>query len=192
MMKFVENSAVGIFSVCVLLSAGMVAAQQDHDAQKMPAKKAKVMYEKPEGARASGVRMVNPETIAKPLGRYSQVVEVTSADGKTKTAYVSGQVAVDKAGNLVGKGDFRAQVEQIFKNIQAAVESAGGDMHSVVKTNYYVAEAVDESQYPALREVRDKYIDVENPPASTFVVVKRLVRTEYLLEVEAVAVVQKQ
>jgi enamine deaminase RidA (YjgF/YER057c/UK114 family) len=185
-----------VFAILLLPAVGAGSAsgpQPNGDAQtttRKNGKKAQVRYAKPDTNQR--VRMVNPETLAKPLGRYSQVVEVTSADGKTKTVYVAGQVAVDKAGNLVGKDDFRAQVEQIFKNIKAAVEAAGGDMTSLVKTNYYVAETVEDKQYPALREVRDQYIDVENPPASTFVVVKRLVRTEYLLEVEAVAVVEKQ
>lgn len=133
----------------------------------------------------NAIRFSNPSTIAKPLSTYSQMAEVTGG----KTVYIAGQVAIDPAGNLVGGTDFRAQVEQVFKNIKAAVEAAGGDMSSVVKTNYYCAEAVDPSQFPALREIRDKYINTAAPPTSTFVVVKRLARPEYLLEIEAVAVI---
>ena len=133
----------------------------------------------------SPVRFSNPSTIAKPLSTYSQMAVVTGGT----TIYIAGQVAVDQSGKLVGENDFRAQVEQVFKNIKAAIESAGGDMSNLVKTNYYCAEAVDPSQISALREVRDKYINTTAPPTSTFVVVKRLARPEYLLEVEAVAVV---
>jgi enamine deaminase RidA (YjgF/YER057c/UK114 family) len=132
------------------------------------------------------VRFSNPSTIAKPLSTYSQMVEVNGG----KTVYIAGQVAVDQAGELVGPNDFRAQVEQVFKNIKAAVESAGGDMNSLVKTNYYCAESVDPTQISALREVRDRYINTAAPPTSTFVVVKRLARLEYLIEVEAVAVIK--
>jgi enamine deaminase RidA (YjgF/YER057c/UK114 family) len=132
-------------------------------------------------------RLFNPDTMPKPVATYSQMAEVN--DGKI--VFISGQVAVDKAGNLVGKDDFRAQVTQVFENLNGAAQGAGGDFHNVVKLNFYVAESVDASQVPALREIRDKYIDVEHPPTSTFVVVKRLARPEWMLEVEAVAVVRR-
>jgi enamine deaminase RidA (YjgF/YER057c/UK114 family) len=61
----------------------------------------------------------------------------------------------------------------------------------VIKLNYYCVESVDPSQIPLAREVRDKYVNTASPPASTFVVVKRLVRPDYLIEVEATAVVKK-
>jgi enamine deaminase RidA (YjgF/YER057c/UK114 family) len=137
-------------------------------------------------AAAPDVRFSNPATMAKPVSTYSQVVEVTEG----KMVLVAGQVALDPAGNFVGKDDFRAQVERVFKNLKLAVESAGGDMGNVVKMNYYVAEAVESSQLSTVRQVRDKFINMAAPPASTFVVVKRLARPEYLIEVEAVAVVK--
>src|ERR1700756_4539460 len=132
-------------------------------------------------------RLFNPDTMAKPTAGYSQVAEVTGG----KIVYIAGQVALDRSGNLVGKDDFRAQLQQVFENLKAAVEAAGGDFTNVIKLNYYCAENVDPSQFPVLREVRDKYLNTANPPASTFVVVKRLVRPEWLIEVEAVAVVKK-
>lgn len=138
---------------------------------------------------ASNFRLFNPDTIAKPAGGYgySQVGEVTGG----KLVYISGQVAMDPSGNMVGKDDFRAQSEQVFKNLDAAVRAAGGDFHDVIKLNYYCAAAVDPSLIPQIREVRDKYINSQNPPTSTFVVVQRLVRPEWLIEVEAVAVVKR-
>jgi len=129
----------------------------------------------------------NPETMAKPTAGYSQVAEV----GEGKIVYIAGQVALDKSGNLVGKDDFRAQVQQVFENLKAAVEASGGDFNSVVKMNYYCAASVDPSQMPVVREVRDKYVNAANPPTSTFVFVQRLVRPEWLIEVDAVAVVKK-
>jgi enamine deaminase RidA (YjgF/YER057c/UK114 family) len=133
------------------------------------------------------LRLSNPDTLFKPTAGYSQLGEVFAG----KTVYIAGQVALDRSGNLVGKNDFRAQVQQVFENLKAAVEAAGGDFHSVIKMNYYCAESVDASQIPVVREIRDKYVDVANPPTSTFVVVTRLVRPEWLIEVEAVAVVKK-
>jgi enamine deaminase RidA (YjgF/YER057c/UK114 family) len=132
-------------------------------------------------------RLFNPDTMAKPTAGYSQVAEVSGG----KMIYVAGQVAMDASGNLVGKDDFRAQVDQAFKNINAAVQAAGGDFHSVIKLNYFCAESVDAAQIPVVREIRDRYVDTAHPPTSTFVVVKRLVRPEWLIEVEAVAVAKK-
>lgn len=133
------------------------------------------------------VHIFNPDTMAKPTAGYSQVAEVTGG----KLVYIAGQVALDRSGNLVGKDDFHVQVQQVFENLKAAVEATGGTFNDVIKLNYYCSESVDPAQIPAVREIRDKYVNTANPPASTFVVVKRLVRPEWLIEVEAVAVVNK-
>jgi enamine deaminase RidA (YjgF/YER057c/UK114 family) len=133
-------------------------------------------------------RIYNPETLAKPAGGYSQVAEVTGG----KIVYIAGQVALDKSGSLVGKDDFRTQTQQVFQNLKAAVEAAGGDASNIIKLNIYVAEAVDAAQIPIIREIRDKFVNTANPPTSTFVVVKRLVRPEWLIEIDAVAVVDKK
>ncbi|MGE0127926.1 MAG: RidA family protein [Blastocatellales bacterium] len=112
---------------------------------------------------------------------YSHVVEARGG----RTLYISGQISVDAAGKLVGAGDFRAQVKQVFENLKARLAEGGATFKDVVKLNFYLADA---SEMQALREVRNSYINLEAPPASTLVVVKQLVRPEYLLEVEAVAV----
>jgi enamine deaminase RidA (YjgF/YER057c/UK114 family) len=116
-----------------------------------------------------------------PLG-YSHVVEVRGG----RTLYIAGQIALDDGGNLVGKGDFGAQVEQVFKNLEARLGEGGATFRDVVKLNYYLTDA---SELQRLREIRNRYLDVEQPPASTLVVVKQLFREEFLVEVEAVAVV---
>ncbi len=116
-----------------------------------------------------------------PLG-YSQVVEVRGG----RTLYIAGQLALDADGNLVGAGDFRAQVEQVFANLKARLAEGHATFKDVVKLNYYLTEASD---LLPVREVRNRYINTDSPPASTLVVVKRLVREEYLIEVEAIAVV---
>ncbi len=168
---------------CVVL-AGVFAWGPALSAQEATAGKAKESKKRQETTQ---VRIFNPDTMAKPTAGYSQVAVVSGG----KVVFIAGQVAQDGNGNLVGKDDFRAQVQQVFENLKAAVEAAGGDFKNVVKLNYYCAESVDPAQIPAVREIRDKYVNTANPPTSTFVVVKRLVRPEWLIEVEAVAVVKK-
>lgn len=125
----------------------------------------------------SKIRFINRA----PLG-YSHVVEVRGG----RTLYIAGQLALDGEGNLVGAGDFRAQVEQVFANLEARLAEGGATFKDVVKLNYYLT---DGSDLLPVREVRNRYVNTENPPASTLVVLKRLVREEYLIEVEAIAVV---
>jgi enamine deaminase RidA (YjgF/YER057c/UK114 family) len=88
---------------------------------------------------------------------------------------------------VVGEGDFEAQVEQVFRNLKIAVEAAGGTMADIIKLNYYLVAEVDQANVPKLRPIRDRYLNVENPPASTFVVVSRLMRPGWLIEIEAIA-----
>jgi enamine deaminase RidA (YjgF/YER057c/UK114 family) len=137
--------------------------------------------------QGTNFRIFNPDTMAKPAAGYSQVAVITGG----KLVYIAGQVALDSSGNFVGKDDFHAQVEQVFKNLKAAVEAAGGNFHDVIKLNFYCVDSVDPSLMPQVREIRDKYVNTQNPPTSTFVVVRRLVRPEWLIEVEAVAVVHR-
>jgi enamine deaminase RidA (YjgF/YER057c/UK114 family) len=123
---------------------------------------------------------INPEGMHRPTG-YTHVVEVTAG----RPVYISGQVALDGAGELVGPGDVAAQARQVFENLQAALGSVGAGFEQVVKLTFYL---VDATQMPAVREVRDRYVDTARPPASTAVEVRRLVRDDLLVEVEAVAI----
>jgi enamine deaminase RidA (YjgF/YER057c/UK114 family) len=123
---------------------------------------------------------INPEGMHRPTG-YTHVVEVTAG----RPVYISGQVALDGAGELVGPGDVAAQARQVFENLQAALGSVGAGFEQVVKLTVYL---VDATQMPAVREVRDRYVDTARPPAGTAVEVRRLVRDDLLVEVEAVAV----
>jgi enamine deaminase RidA (YjgF/YER057c/UK114 family) len=124
---------------------------------------------------------VNPPALAKPPG-YTQVVE-TPAGGRT--VYVAGQVAWDGQGQLVGPGDFAAQAEQVFRNLDLALKDRGGDLTSIVKLTTYV---LDVANLGAFRAVRDRFIPPgPNVPASTLVEVSKLARPEFLIEIEAVA-----
>src|SRR3712207_5255264 len=124
---------------------------------------------------------INPVTMHHPAG-YTHVVEVTAG----RPVYIAGQVALDPAGALVGPGDIRAQARQVFENLKAALQAVGAGFEQVVKLTYYL---VDASQLPVVREVRDQYVKTDQPPASTAVEVRRLVRDDLLIEVEAVAVI---
>ena len=124
-------------------------------------------------------RFTNPPTLAASPG-YTQVVEVSGG----RTLYISGQVALDAAGHLAGAGDVRAQLEQVFANLQTALAVAGATFAHVVKLNIYV---LDMAALPILRAVRDRYVNTQAPPASTLVEVRRLAREEFLVEIEAIA-----
>lgn len=127
----------------------------------------------------ANTRFINPATLATPPG-YTHVVEVTHG----RIVFISGQIALDPSGEIVGRHDFRAQTQQVFENLTLALAAVGADFTHVVKLNMYV---VDISQLPTLREVRDHYVNTQNPPASTLVEVRKLAREEFLLEIEAVA-----
>jgi enamine deaminase RidA (YjgF/YER057c/UK114 family) len=130
---------------------------------------------------AQGMRYVNPPSLAKPTG-YTHVV--VAPDGRT--VYIAGQVALDSTGQIIRAGDFRGQAEQVFKNLQRALASVGGSLDDVAKTTTFIT---DLKHLPALREVRTKFLDAARPPASTLLVVAGLARPEFLIEIEAVAVV---
>jgi enamine deaminase RidA (YjgF/YER057c/UK114 family) len=127
------------------------------------------------------VRFHNPATMPQSVG-YSQIAEVSGG----RTIYISGQIGLDPAGQLVGPGDLHAQTVQIFENLGAALAAVGASFQQVVKFNFYM---LDIAQIPVVRAVRDLHIDTQHPPASTAVEVRRLFRDELLIEVDAIAVV---
>jgi enamine deaminase RidA (YjgF/YER057c/UK114 family) len=92
---------------------------------------------------------------------------------------------VDPSGKLVGGADFRAQATQVFENMKVALGVSGATFNDVVKLNVYLT---DIRQAPVFREVRDQYVNLANPPVSTAVEVRRLVREEWLIEMDAIAV----
>jgi len=135
-------------------------------------------------ARAPHIKRTNPPALSAPTG-YTHVVEVS---GPVKTIYVSGQIAFDRNGALVGPGDMKAQAEQVFKNLEAALKVAGATFSDVVKMNTYTT---DMSQIQAVRDVRTRYFGTATP-ASTLVQVVHLARPELMLEVEVIAAVPER
>lgn len=126
----------------------------------------------------------NPPAL-NPANGFSHVVAAPAG----KTIYVSGQVSVNEKAEVVGKGDFRAQVEHTFENLKAALAAAGATFRDVVKVTYFVVDLKPE-MVPHIREVRRKHLDPTNPPASTLVGVAALVVPDWLIEIEAIAVVE--
>jgi enamine deaminase RidA (YjgF/YER057c/UK114 family) len=129
----------------------------------------------------TGLRHVAaPEGVAAGRG-YSHVVT-----GRGRLVVVSGQIAQDERGELVGAGDPAAQARQVFENIRRCLAEAGAGFDDVVKLTFFV---LDVGYLPAIREARDAVIDTAKPPASTAVQVTALVDPRHLLEVEALALV---
>lgn len=127
---------------------------------------------------------LNPPGLCPTFG-WTQAVSHTGG----KTIYISGQTAVDAQGQIVGRGDLRAQAERAWECIGIALKAAGATFQDLVKTNLYVVNFKPE-QLPILREVRAKYVSAEKPPASTLVGVTALAVPDWLIEIEAVAVVE--
>ncbi len=124
---------------------------------------------------------INPSQLTKPTG-YTHVVKASEG----RTIYISGQIAFDKDGKVVGKDDFRRQTVQVFDNLKAALAAAGATFDDVVKLTTFVT---DMKNAPILREVRTQYFG-KNPPAGTLVQIGGLVLPELMIEVEAIAVVR--
>jgi enamine deaminase RidA (YjgF/YER057c/UK114 family) len=131
----------------------------------------------------SNLRFMNPSAIAKP-GGYSHVVEAT---GPGRIVYIAGQLGLKPDGNIAG--DFRAQATQAFENLKAALAAVGATFNDVVKLNNYLVDI--SANLGAYREVRDKYVNVSQPPASTTIGVPALARPDALYEVEAVVILAK-
>ena len=131
---------------------------------------------------AANVRFSNPKTMAKPPG-YTYVVEAT---GPNRLIFIAGQLGLDIDNKLVGaQGDFRAQAFRAFDNLRLALASAGATFKDVVKLNNYLT---DMSHIGIFREVRDEFVNIAAPPASTTIAISQLARPGALFEVEAIAV----
>jgi enamine deaminase RidA (YjgF/YER057c/UK114 family) len=123
---------------------------------------------------------ITPPGVAAGFG-YSHVVAATG-----RLIAVSGQVALDESGQLVGRGDAEAQARQVFENLRRCLVAAQASFADVVKLTFFLT---DLAVLPAVRAVRDQYVDTARPPASSAVQVAGLILPELLLEVEAFAVI---
>jgi enamine deaminase RidA (YjgF/YER057c/UK114 family) len=128
-------------------------------------------------------RYINPDAVSKP-GAYTHVVEATGS----RTVFISGQVALDKDGNVVGVGDLAKQAEQVFQNLQACLASAGATFADVTKMTTFIVGYQAARDRAVLGAVRQKYFPGTNPPASTLVGVQALASPDIMIEIEATAV----
>jgi enamine deaminase RidA (YjgF/YER057c/UK114 family) len=128
----------------------------------------------------SNLKFLNPQTLPKPFG-YSHIVEARGP----RTVYVSGQVSLNAQGEFVGANDFEMQARQVFTNLRLALEAVGLTFSHMVKLGLYVT---DISHMPTLRRVRDEFVNLEHPPASTLVQVTAFFRPEVMFEADAIAV----
>jgi 2-iminobutanoate/2-iminopropanoate deaminase len=125
--------------------------------------------------------IIQPEGVWDPRPRFAQVVKIG------KQVYIAGQTAVDEKGNVVGKGDIKAQTRQIFRNLQKCLRAAGAGFDQVVKLNIYSTDL--DAQLATITKIRREYFP-KDPAASTTVQVPRLVHPDWLLEIEANAVLE--
>ncbi len=125
----------------------------------------------------------NPGDVPKPMGPYSQGVVTTGG----KLAFISGQVPQDASGNLIGKGDLEAQTKQVFTNLKNMVEAAGGTVTNIVKITIFMVK-VSPQAYEILGRVRREFWSGDFP-ASTLVEINRLASPDFLIEIEAFAVI---
>ncbi|MFQ5913247.1 MAG: RidA family protein [Nitrospinota bacterium] len=123
--------------------------------------------------------VIQPQGLWDPRPRFAQAVKIGN------TVYLAGQTSVDANGNLVGKGDIEAQARQVFENIKKCLDAAGATFDHVVKLNIYSTDV--DAQIVAVSKVRQEYFPNE-PVPSTYVQIPRLVHPDWLLEIEAIAV----
>jgi enamine deaminase RidA (YjgF/YER057c/UK114 family) len=128
---------------------------------------------------------MSPIERIKPAGVY-EAKGYSHAVKRGNIVFIAGQVSKDVEGKLVGAGDIVAQVDQVFRNLKAVVEASGATLADVVKLNIYTTAL--EHYRPHIRGGRDKYFS-EHPPATTLLVVTSLADPGFLLEIDAIALV---
>ena len=142
------------------------------------------MANKTELTRVNGqVKYLSPDTLPRNPA-FSNVVTVT---GPVRTIYIGGQDAVDASGAIIGKGSLKAQTVQILKNIQAALTAAGASPEHIVKWNIYVVQGQSfQEGFEAFQQV---WGNLPNPPVISAMFIAGLARPDFLVEIDAIAVV---
>jgi enamine deaminase RidA (YjgF/YER057c/UK114 family) len=134
--------------------------------------------------RMPDIKFENPDALGKPLGQYSHLTRVKASE----YLFIAGQVAVDKAGNVIGADDFDAQCVQTFANIEAALKSQGAGWANVVEFTTYLVHSQDipKCMKFRLREFPRMFANGAYPP-NTLLMIDRLVGEAFLIEVKVVA-----
>src|SRR4030081_65979 len=134
--------------------------------------------------KAEPVRRLNPPELGTPPG-YSQIVDVRAS----RIIFIAGQTALDRDGKLVGRNDFVAQADQVFRNLSVALQSVGCTASDLVKLTVFLRDMNDLTAY---LEARNRFFTPVPPPAApavTLVEVSKLYGPDFLIEIEAVAAV---
>ena len=128
--------------------------------------------------------VIQPDGLPEPLGAYSHAVSVKAG----RLLFIAGQVAVDEKGRIVGQGDLALQTEQVFKNLGHVLESTGASFDNVVEfTTYIVKGQALENYHNKRGEIFSQVFPEGGYPPNTLLVIERLAREEFLIEIKAVA-----
>jgi enamine deaminase RidA (YjgF/YER057c/UK114 family) len=132
------------------------------------------------------IRIYNPETLGAPLGQYTHMTRVKA----NEFLFIAGMLSANPAGDIVGVDDFDAQCDQIFANIAAALHSAGADFSNIVQFTTYLVHSQDIPKFMAyrLREFPKLFPSGIYPP-NTLLMVDRLVKEPFLVEVQTIAAI---
>jgi enamine deaminase RidA (YjgF/YER057c/UK114 family) len=134
------------------------------------------------GEASPSIRRINPPELGTPPG-YSQIVEVSAG----RMVFIAGQTALDRDGNLVGKNDFAAQAEQVFRNLGVALQASGCTPANLVKLTVFLTDMDHLGRY---RDARSRFFASVAPPAApavTLVEVSKLYGPDFMIEIEAIA-----
>jgi enamine deaminase RidA (YjgF/YER057c/UK114 family) len=132
------------------------------------------------------VLYINPDGLPRNPA-FTNVIVVT---GQVKTIYIGGQDAVDASGTIVGKGDIKQQTEQVLANLQAALKAGGAELEHIVKWNVYVVQGQPlQPGFEVFQQVWDRR---PNPPAISMMFVSGLANPDFLVEMDAIAVVPQE
>ena len=132
---------------------------------------------------AGSVRYINPDS----LNNNPAFTNVVVVEGNVRTVHIGGQDAINASGEIVGKGDIVAQTEQVLANLRVALEAGGARPEHIIKWNIYVVEG--QSLQAGFATFQNAWPQIPNPPAITGVFVSALAHPDFLVEMDAVAVV---
>jgi enamine deaminase RidA (YjgF/YER057c/UK114 family) len=132
------------------------------------------------------IQHINPDVLSKNPA-FTNVIAVT---GHVKTVYIGGQDALDASGTIIGKGNIKQQTEQVFSNLQAALKAGGAELEHVIKWNIYIVQG--QPIQPAFEVFQSVWGRRPNPPAITVMFVFGLANPDFLVEMDAIAVVPEK
>jgi enamine deaminase RidA (YjgF/YER057c/UK114 family) len=137
-------------------------------------------------AMSAEINIYNPEALGPPMGQYTHVTRVKA----NEFLFIAGMLSGDAAGNVIGEGQFDVQTAQVFRNIEAALKSAGASWANVVQFTTYLVHSQDIPKFMAfrLREFPKMFPDGKYPP-NTLLMVDRLVKEAFLVEVQTIAAI---